>query len=146
MDAICRNCHFFAKERFDRNGTKVFLPLDRDERDDVRLNQERPVSDDFSLVCHQGVWDEEQLPVRMNLEFMDVELNKTPREGQCFFFPYNPGMLIKAAEEMQKRQEENRQLKKSYEHTRIALYIAAGALAVNAIPLVVNVIIAYFKP
>lgn len=42
-------------------------------------------------------------------------------------------MLFKAAEEMQKRQEENWQLKESHKYTRLALYIAAGALAVNAI-------------
>jgi hypothetical protein len=47
-------------------------------------------------------------------------------------------MLFDAAKELQARQDANRQLKRSNMYTRIGLWIAAGALAVDAI-------VTYFK-
>jgi len=47
-------------------------------------------------------------------------------------------MLFDAARELQKRESENRQLKRANLYTRIGLWIAAGALVANAV-------IAYFK-
>ena len=42
-------------------------------------------------------------------------------------------MLYDSAKELQKRQSENEQLKKSNRYTRIALWVAAGALALDAL-------------
>jgi hypothetical protein len=42
-------------------------------------------------------------------------------------------MLFDAAKELQKRQDENRQLKNSNSYTRAALWLAAGALVFEAI-------------
>ena len=42
-------------------------------------------------------------------------------------------MLFDAARELQKRESENRQLKKSNFYTRIGLWVASGALALNAL-------------
>jgi hypothetical protein len=75
-----------------------------------------------------GVWDEgvgakEDRNTVINLTF----------RNSCFFFPHHPAMLYDAAKELQKRQSDNDQLKKSNLYTRIALWIAAGALVLDSI-------------
>jgi len=42
-------------------------------------------------------------------------------------------MLFDAARELQKRADETRQLRRSNFYTRIGLWVAAGALAINAL-------------
>jgi len=42
-------------------------------------------------------------------------------------------MLFDAARELQKRADENRQMKRSNLYTRIGLWVAVGALAVSAL-------------
>ena len=59
-------------------------------------------------------------------------ISETEREGTCFFWPYMPNMLFPAARELQKREQEYQQLKHSNLYTRIALWIAAAGLLMNA--------------
>lgn len=133
MKAICRNCHFLAKE--ENTGRLLSFSLNESERELVQSNPACAVKDYYSLKCHFGVWDE---GVSQSPGGRDITLNKTHRKGSCFFFPYHPAMRFDAASELQKRAEENRQLKRSNMYTRIGLWIAAGALIANAV-------IAYFK-
>lgn len=77
-----------------------------------------------------GVWDE---GVSGSTEERNATINLVPRASGCFFFPYHAAMLFDAARELQKRADENRQMKKSNLYTRIGLWVAAGALAVNAL-------------
>jgi len=75
-----------------------------------------------------GVWDEGvSVPSDRN-----TVLNAN-RGSTCFFFPYNPAMLFTAAKELQKRSSENQQLKRSNFYTRVGLWVAAAALALNAL-------------
>lgn len=137
MKAICRNCHFLAKEcRLENTGRSLSFSLNESERNLVQSDPVHVVKDHYSLKCHLGVWDE---GVSQPSGGRDVTLNKTPRKDGCFFFPYHSAMLFDAARELQKRKEENRQLKRSNMYTRIGLWIAACALVATAI-------IAYFKP
>lgn len=136
MKTICRNCHFLAKEyREENTGRPLSFSLSESERELVRSDPNNAVKDRYSLKCHVGVWDEgvSQLPGGR-----DRTLNVTVRKESCFFFPYNPAMLFDAARELQNRENENRQLKRSNMYTRIGLWIAAGALVANAV-------ITYFK-
>lgn len=136
MKAICRNCHFLAKEHREENtGRALSFALSAPERELVRSDADNAVKDYCSLKCQLGVWDE---GVSKPSGGRHVTLNKLPRRNGCFFFPYHPAMLFDAAKELQERQEENRQLKKSNMYTRIGLWIAAGALAADAI-------VTYFK-
>ena len=136
MKPICRNCHFLAKEyREENTGRPLSFSLDGSERSLVQSDPAHAVKDYYSLKCHIGVWDE---GVSQPPGGRDVTLNKTPRKHDCFFFPYHSAMLFDAAKELQKRQEENRQLKRSNMYTRIGLWIAAGALVADAV-------ITYFK-
>lgn len=77
-----------------------------------------------------GVWDE---GVSGSVEERNSIINLTPRASVCFFFPYHPAMLYDAARELQKRADENMQMKKSNLYTRIGLWVAAGALAVSTL-------------
>ena len=129
MKAVCRNCHFLAKDYPEENTVRTSsLSLTQQERDKAEQKPEELVPAHYSLNCHMGVWDE---GVGGKLE-RDVLINLTPRTS-CFFFPYHPAMLYDAAKELQKRQSENEQLKKSNCYTRIALWVAAGALALDAL-------------
>ena len=100
------------------------------EREKVAQTPDEDVFKHYSLNCHMDVWDE---GVMGGMQERNSMINHTPRASNCFFYPYNPAMLFDAAKELQKRQEENRQLKDSNSYTRIGLWIAAGALAVNAL-------------
>lgn len=136
MKSICRNCHFLAKEhREESTGRPLSFSLSKSERELASSDPNNAIKEHYSLKCQLGVWDEgvSQLPGGR-----DGTLNKTPRKDSCFFFPYNPAMLFDAARELQKRENENRQLVRSNMYTRIGLWIAAGALVANAV-------VSYFK-
>lgn len=136
MKAICRNCHFLAKEYRETNtGRPLSFSLNESERELVQSDPANAVKEYYSLKCQLGVWDE---GVALPPNGRDIALNRTQRKNSCFFFLYNPAMLFDAARELQKRDEENRQLKRSNMYTRIGLWIAAGALTANAI-------VVYFK-
>ena len=130
MQQICRNCHFFAKEcREPSAGTLVF-PVSDKERDNLKTGNINIVAQYYSLKCQMGVWDEGLNPDKSDrLE----RLNNITRKNKCFFFPYNPSMMFSAAIELQKREQENQQLKRSNMYTRIGLWIAAFALLANAV-------------
>jgi hypothetical protein len=129
MKAICRNCHFLAKEYRDTNGPLTFSLSDT-ERKTAQSTPENTVQPHYSLKCHMGVWDE---GVSTPSEGRDLTLNKVIRNNSCFFFPHQPAMLFKAAHELQKRREENRQMKRSNLYTRAGLWVASGALALSAL-------------
>ena len=130
MKQICRNCHFLCKENIDDAG-KVYKNLITErEREKVKKGEINFISDHYSLNCYLGVWDEGVIPGKQNR--LNI-VNGIKRNGECFFFPYNQKMLFKAAEELQKRKQENEQLKRSNLYTRIGLWIAAIGLLLTAI-------------
>ena len=131
MKPICRNCHFLSKEYREENTARVLgFSLTKQERDKAELTPNDVISVHYSLNCHMGVWDE---GVSGGAQERNLIINLTPRASSCFFFPYHPAMLFDAAKELQKRKDENQQLKNSNLYTRIGLWIAMGALAVSAL-------------
>ena len=130
MKHICTNCHFFAKEYRDNNGTAYTNSLSKEERDKAKQGKKDFVSDSYSLNCYMGVWDEGVSPDLENRIHRVVKLN---REDKCFFFSYDPSMLFKAAQELQRREQEYHRITKSNMYTRIGLWIASGALLINAL-------------
>ena len=130
MKPICRNCHFLSKETREVTGHALVFTLTQLEREKVAQTPNEDTFKHYSLNCHMGVWDE---GVMGGTKERDATINLTPRALKCFFFPYQPAMLFDAAKELQKRQDENRQLKNSNSYTRAGLWIAAAALAVNAL-------------
>ena len=130
MKEICRNCHFFAKETREPGGGGPFtFSVSVDERKALQSGNTDCVESYYCLKCHMGVWDEGLKPGK---EDRAERLNITNRKDKYFFFPYDPGMMFAAAIELQKRAQENHQLKNSNMHTRLGLWIAASALLLNA--------------
>lgn len=131
MKPICRHCHFLAKEYREENTGRVLkFSLTKLERENAALSPQEVVAAHYSLNCHMGVWDE---GVSGSKQERNSVINVTPRASSCFFFPYHPAMLFEAARELQKRADENRQMKRSNLYTRIGLWVAAGALAISAL-------------
>ena len=59
MKAICRHCHFLAKEtREEKTGHPITFSLNKQEREKAALASIEIVPTYYSLNCHMGVWDE----------------------------------------------------------------------------------------
>lgn len=130
MKQICRNCHFMSKEHSDKTGVVHIFSVSSQEREEAKNENIDFVGNHYSLNCYHGVWDEGVAPGKEKRLRIINEIN---RKRKCFFWPYNPEMLFKAAVELQKREQENEQLKKSNLYTRIGLWIAAIGLFFSAI-------------
>jgi len=123
---ICRNCHFLAKEiREESTGRPLIFSVSKEEREKARKGDANFVKNYYCLKCYMGVWDEGISPGKgQRLK----RINEINRSNQCFFFPFHSDMMFKAAEELQKREQENKQLRRSNLYTRIGLWISALAL------------------
>ena len=130
MKKNCRHCHFLAKELRDREGRIHSFSLSNEEREKAEKNPEDAVQSHYALNCHMGIWDE---GISGSKGERNKIINLMTRNSNCFFFPYHPAMLFPAAQELQRREEENSQLKRSNMYTRLGLWVAAGALAINAL-------------
>lgn len=131
MKPVCRNCHFLSKEyREENTGRVLTFSLNKQERDKATSTPQEMVAQHYSLNCHCGVWDEGISG--QTLERNSI-VNLVRRDSDCFFFPYHPAMLFDAARELQKRADENKQMKRSNLYTRIGLWVAAGALTLNTL-------------
>lgn len=126
----CKNCHFLSKEARLPNAEVMSFSLSAEERESVILDS-ATISGHFALKCSKGVWDEGVSP---QLREQRIHLiSETTRKNFCFYFPVHEGMLFKAAAELQTKQQENEQLKRSNLYTRIGLWFAGFGLIANAI-------------
>ncbi|HEY0491260.1 MAG TPA: hypothetical protein VGD30_17250 [Telluria sp.] len=131
MKAVCRNCHFLSKETRDPGtGDPIVFALNSQERKAMESAPGEVVAQFYALNCHMGVWDE---GVSGSAQDRDTIINLTRRGSSCFFFPHHPAMLFAAAKELQKREADNEKIRLSNLYTRIGLFVAAGALCVNAL-------------
>ena len=125
-----------AKEiREDNKGRILSFPVTAEERKKIKNGDIDFVNEQYSLKCHHGVWDEGIIPGKENRL---NNINETKRKGKCFFYPYNPGMLFKASEELQRSEQEYEHLKRSNLYTRIGLWIAAISLFFSAIVWIIS--------
>jgi hypothetical protein len=125
----CSSCHFLSKEHRGPDGQPLAFTLSADDRTKLKIEPGK-IFERYTLCCHMGVWDEAVSGT--NVDRASV-INQMERHQRCFHFPYDSAMLFGAAKELQKRQSENEQLKRSYAYTRIGLWVAAGALVVNVL-------------
>jgi len=130
----CVDCHFFVNrsEIVTAVGTQIFnSPVEDTEREAARRNDfewAREDIDSTGLQCHFLVWHASTAPGGY---FQTII--KTERKGFCFFWPYHPGMLLAAAETLQRREVEDEKTQGERRLTRWGVWIAAGALLVNLI-------------
>ncbi|NOX08061.1 MAG: hypothetical protein GXP22_00990 [Gammaproteobacteria bacterium] len=127
----CLNCHFLCDSyREENSGCELKFSLKQELRESLKNN---PVGYDrgwHTLQCHMGVWDEGVSPVAKG---EDTILFSQDRGYSCFFIPYRKSMLFPAAIEIQKREEENRWLKRTSTYTVIGLWLAGIGLILNAL-------------
>lgn len=131
MRQTCTNCHFFGKghkEKGSDEGVDFYVSID--ERKTAISGNNKFTKSQYSVRCLMGVWDE-----RFNTKDEDIiyRVAHHDRKGKCFFFPFDEGMMLDAAKELQKRSQEYSQLRRSNMYTRIGLWVAALALIINAI-------------
>jgi hypothetical protein len=126
----CLKCHFLTKEHRDESGATHSFSLKPNERSILEAD---PVGFErgwYSYKCFMGVWDDGVSPLSKEEDSIVFSMN---RNNSCFFIEYKPSMLFPAAIELQKREQENRNLKKSYKYSIIGLWLAAIGLILNAV-------------
>lgn len=127
----CVKCHFFVtlleQRPFEIRETERLL---------ASQNNFEWVRSVNGLRCNMTVWDEGAggcEPDRYK------RIVTTDRANSCFFFPYQPGMLLPAAEVLQKRKAEADDAAVDRELTRHDLELTRKSLNVAVIALVVSV-------
>ena len=115
----CKNCHFLNKTSVQGNTTWT-----ENERDNLQ------VADHYVASCWRGIWS---AAIDAGLKSHLPELLTQNRRDECFFVEYHRGMEYQAATELHRVRNDNRQLRKGYRYTQIALGIAATGLVVSAI-------------
>ena len=129
MKHCCQKCHFMASDL----NISLGIPktLSKEQRELLKPQRGSVWG------CYRRVWSTSYLPQNHNIGAAEIE----PFEGQmlkdrresCFFVEYQEGMEWPAAEDLQRLQYENRNLKKSFRNTKCALWVAVVGLAVNAL-------------
>jgi hypothetical protein len=127
MKKLCRKCHFLGKQHSHQTHDEgVSFYLHKEEpRNDMKF-----ISENYAIRCLMGVWDQRFNDSKTPILQM---INNTPRDNTCFFYPYNEGTTFEVAKELEKRTKEHAQLKRSNKYTRVGLWVAAGALLLNAL-------------
>ena len=120
----CIGCHFLIKQS---NPYKFEVTLL--ERKAIR-KRDYSAFEHYSLGCHFGVWDEGH---NFDKDRKHEVIVETDRKDYCFFWKHRLGMLLPAAEILQKREADNREATRDRRLTVYGLIIAAAALGVNAI-------------
>ncbi len=131
MKKVCTNCHFLGKQhKHQPHDEGVPFFLNDDERKSIQNGNVEFISEGYAIRCLKGVWDQRFYDKEISLSSV---LNSKERNNKCFFYPYDEGLSFSAAEELQKRHQDHEQLRRSNRYTRIGLWVASGALMINAI-------------
>lgn len=129
--AICANCHYFVRVHHGERSGSHTLEIGRENRQKAISGDLSWQRESESLSCYRGIWDEGVgFPESSKLE----QVSKLHRKNQCYFLPYQPGMLLPAAEKLQDtRLTQARELQK----IRFAIY----AVAISIIGLVIKLLV-----
>jgi hypothetical protein len=129
MKKNCVNCHFLAKKTLLKDNNSISDSISSEERVKLKSQKVKPTFDLYTTtLCHKGVWDEGILP---HQDYYSSTVSKS--RNSCFFFSHKESMLFKAADELQKREDERVKFHRSNKYSVIALWIAGLALVANAV-------------
>lgn len=137
----CRDCHFLVWYQRRHGGDGMSVSSNPDDwwitsswNADERAKGQPRGAGTLASACWRGIWDR-----RSNLGVkLEDQLDKD-RGDTCFFFKWQDnGLHLKVASELQRRESENRHLKRGYRYTQMGLWIAATAIAVSALFQVLN--------
>jgi hypothetical protein len=96
--AICANCHFLCRHHSSEAGVEYTLEVAEAQRTTALkgdLSWQRPTE---SLACFKGIWDE-GLGFGVNDKLTCI--TKKNRRDKCYFYAFQPSMLMQAAEKLQ---------------------------------------------
>lgn len=107
----CLGCQFFIKNiaifNDDKNCKRCVFSLTSQEREQIKQNRFEFISSNGlvvkSLACHKGVWDDGCGKKDIST-FEKDRFAENSRGNSCFYYPYQEGMLLSAAEELEKRE------------------------------------------
>ncbi|HEY6898517.1 MAG TPA: hypothetical protein VI279_14760 [Rhodocyclaceae bacterium] len=95
---VCANCHFFCRQYRGDAGLAHTLEVTEIQRTNALkgdLSWQKPQE---SLACFKGIWDE-----GFGIKSSDklTCISKQSRKGKCYFYAFQPGMLMHAAEKLE---------------------------------------------
>ena len=126
MKHCCKNCHFLIKDHIWRNGEVRSFSWTTEERKNFRFR----IEEDHRARCYKNVWN---TGIDPTVQDRLKEVLLQDRKGDCFFLEEHPSMSFQAAYELFQIRNDNRQLKRSYRYTKIALWIAVASVIANVV-------------
>lgn len=112
----CTSCHYLVRLHHPERTGPFTLELPREARRRAEVGDFSWQRENESLACYRGIWDE---GVGFPESSKGEQVSKLNRRSSCYFLPYQPGMLLTAAEKLQvDRLSQTRELQK----LRIAVY------------------------
>ncbi|MEW5871520.1 MAG: hypothetical protein AB1894_19760 [Chloroflexota bacterium] len=124
----CINCHFLSVTHQFQDSTASSSATGQ-QRKAIRQHDFSAMSFG-SLGCHFSVWNESS---NLDPDQRYENIVNRNRKDNCFFWEHKPEMLIPAAEELQRRETEQRAASKDRRLAILGLFIAAIALAADVI-------------
>jgi hypothetical protein len=134
----CVNCHFLQKWAYGKGGEEQKVIVEGMERQNVATHTFWARGGGGDLECYFGVWDGGSDFAR---QVGYKEVVQTDRRDFCFFWPYRPNMGVKAAEILQERAARQRYTGRLQFRIIVALYVVAGALALDIILRVIGLLL-----
>ena len=127
----CVDCHFFVKKESEHGSRLEASEINAPERETLRQGNDPWKTRDCDLSCSFGVWDEGPNFFGFPTDARHQTIVEKDRGDSCFWWPYNPAMLLPATKILQEREAKNREAEHDRILTRKALWIAAIALVAN---------------
>ncbi|MGN2245026.1 hypothetical protein ACFWZU_16140 [Frateuria sp. GZRR33] len=116
MKKICANCHFFVRRYHGQGGAEHTFEVTAPNRLKAAQGNTSWQHDSESLACFKGIWDE---GLGLNSTAKNAAISRENRRGRCYFLPYQPGMLLPAAEKLQ---QERASASSDKSKSRLAIY------------------------
>ena len=138
----CLKCHFLlVVSKLDGIGDSSeehVLPADREQREKLAAGTVPKEDAQFlfpqNILCHKEVWDGANFKTDEDILGI-VRKPRLYKVEPCFFYPYNPGMPLPVAEELERRATDRREAKmdryltnQSLRQSRRAFRVAFAAL------------------
>ena len=125
----CADCHYFVREVRTVQLQVITLEVSQADRAKAKCNDYSWLRDHYALCCNRKVWDEGHA---FDPSQRHAGVSQINRRDKCFFWYFQPGMMLPAALELQKSETEVADKDRVRRLTFYGLVIGALALIANA--------------